>query len=209
MEEPLNSQQTPVDWTAAAAPWQHAVNVERGRRRALLRRLAALLGTGTVAFTLTTWLLLRHEGKGHVTAPAITSTPKKAEGAAPRTAPKRRTHQEGDDAPLEAARAQLDALNRDDIRGAYDLFTPQYRSAVSFAAFRRLIASHRRMFHTDEEDVVVHSQTADRASLEIHVQSDDDEDYVAHFTMVLQNGHWLVDDLRWGYEDDDNGASSA
>jgi len=64
------------------------------------------------------------------------------------------------------------------------------------------------MFHTDEQDVDTISASEDRVVADIHVSSDDDEDYVAHYTLVRIRGHWLVDDLRWGFDEDD-GRSSA
>lgn len=198
------------EWAPGPPPWQNAVKQERGRRRALLRRLAALLGTGTLAFTLTTWMLLRHEGRARSAPPTLASAPKSVDGSPKANKPGGATAPARDEEPLETARAQLDALNRDDIRAAYDLFSARYRSEVPFAVFRKLVTSHRRMFHTEEDDVEVHSQTADRALLNIHVVSNDDEDYVAHFTLVRVNGRWWVDDLRWGYEDgDSNNFSSA
>jgi len=184
--------------------WRPAFNRERLRRRALLRRLAALLGTGTLAFTLTTWLLLRHDSRSARSGPPAPAAPK-LNGKAPGPAPA-----EGEAAgeALRAARAQLEALNQDDISGAYSYFSPAYRARVPLATFRRLIRAHRDMFHTEEQEVATRSQAEDRVVLDIHVTSDDDEDYVAHFTLVRLDGRWCVDNLRWAFDEDDTHSSA-
>lgn len=208
MEEPINGGEL-IPEPAAPEPapppaWHPAFDRERRRRRTLLRRLAALLGTGTLAFTLTTWLLLRHESRSPQSAlpdppgARIDATP---HGAAP-------AGEEAVGAALRTARAQLDALNQDDISGAYSYFSPGYRARVSLATFRKLIRAHHDMFHTEEQDVKMRSQAPDRVLLDIHVSSDDDEDYVAEFTLVRLDGRWCVDNLRWGFDDDDTHSSA-
>ena len=214
MEEPVNDPEFPgesrQDEAAGEAhvtpAWEPHFERERLRRRTLLRRLTALLGTGTVAFTLTTWLLLRRP----VERPAprlATASPEIAKkgGAANDDAPQESA---AAGAALRIARAQLVALNGDDISGAYSYFSPRYRNRVSLALFRRLVLSHRHMFHTEEQDVEMRSESEDRVVADIHVSSDDDQDYVAHYTLVRLRGRWYVDDLRWGF-DEDEGRSSA
>ncbi len=201
MEEPVNDKALTPD-PAAAEPvgvWRPVFDRERRRRRALLRRLAALLGTGTLAFTLTTWLLLRHESRWARSVPPSPATPK-LEGKTPGSAA---PADEAAGGAVRAARAQLEALNQDDIAGAYSYFSPAYRARVPLATFRRLVRSHRDMFHTEEQDVTTRSQSADRVMLDIHVTSDDDEDYVAQFTLVRLDGRWCVDNLRWSFDEDD------
>jgi Domain of unknown function (DUF4864) len=214
MEEPLNNppepeipgEDSPPPEPVAPPVWQPRYEQERLRRRTLLRRLTALLGTGTVAFTLTTWLLLRR--------PADSSAPRVA-AASPQIAGRGPAREAAPDAPgaaaaaLRIARAQLIALNGDDIGGAYSYFTPRYRNRVSLALFRRSVQAHREMFHTDEQEVKTISESEDRVLVDIHVSSDDDEDYVAHYTLVRINGRWAVDDLRWALDQDDQGRSSA
>ena len=211
MEEPIKDPEFPEqDSTGLEVPvlpaWEPRLERERLRRRTLLRRLTALLGTGTVAFTLTTWLLLRHPADS---APPRLATPSpkigSSGGAQEHTAP---DEPGAAAAALRIARAQLVALNGDDIEGAYAYFSPRFRNRVSLALFRRLVRAHRDMFHTDEQDVDTISASEDRVVADIHVSSDDDEDYVAHYTLVRIRGHWLVDDLRWGFDEDD-GRSSA
>jgi len=208
VEEPLDSGEIPPEPEApepvAAPVWQPAFDRERRRRRALLRRLAALLGTGTLAFTLTTWLLLWHESRAPRLGPPVPATPK-LDGKAPDTAP---AMEEAASGALRAARAQLAALNQDDISGAYSYFSPAYRARVPLPKFRRLIRAHRQMFHTEEQEVTTRSQSADRVMLDIHVTSDDDEDYVAHFTLVRLAGRWCVDNLRWAVDQDDTHSSA-
>jgi hypothetical protein len=209
VEEPLNSGE-PAPEAAAPDPapppaWHFAFDRERHRRRALLRRLAALLGTGTLAFTLTTWLLLRHESRAPRPVPADPLAAK-TDGTPKDSSPAPGEQAAG--AALRIARAQLEALNQDDVSGAYSYFSPAYRARVPLATFRRLVRAHRDMFHTEEQDVNTRSQSADRVVLEIHVSSDDGEDYVAQFTLARLNGKWCVDNLRWGFDEGDSHSSA-
>ncbi|HTQ85345.1 MAG TPA: DUF4864 domain-containing protein [Candidatus Solibacter sp.] len=208
MEEPVSGGEFPQEEAAAApepAPvWRPAFDLERRRRRALLRRLAALLGTGTLAFTVTTWLLLRHESRAARTGPPVPASPR-VDGRARDSAP---AVEEAGGAALKAAREQLEALNRDDISGAYAYFSPAYRARVPLATFRRLIRAHREMFHTEEQDVTMRSQSDERVVLDIHVSADNGEDYVAHFTLARLDGRWSVDNLRWAVDEDDTHSSA-
>jgi len=214
VEEPVNggelqdpgslSDPGPAPQPATLPAWQPALHRERTRRRALLRRLAALLGTGTLAFTFTTWLLLRRESRSPRPA---SSAPAPKSGAAPdASAPP------GDEAAgasaLKTARAMLAALNQDDLETAYSLFSPRYRAQVPLTAFRRLVKTHRDMFHTEEQNVNTRSETRDRVMLEIRVSADDDEDYVAQFTLLRIKGRWFVDELHWSFEEDDSHSSA-
>jgi len=210
VEEPVNDA-TPQPGGGRSEPapkppvWRPAFELERSRRRALLRRLAALLGTGTVAFTITTWILLRHESRSP-RAGALPAAPGQLGEAAPDPAASGDAVAEA--AALRAARAQLAALNKNDISGAYSYFSPRYRARVPLATFRKLVTAHRDMFHTEEQDVRTENRSTDRVVLQIHVTSDDDEDYVAQYTLVRVQGRWYVDDLRWGLDQDDGHTSA-
>ncbi len=163
-------------------------------QRAMLRRLAALLCTGTLAFTLTTWILVQRERR----APAVMAV---AHGAGA-DAGAEQAAAAGE--PAKSARAQLEALNRGDIRAAYQMFSPHYREMASFEAFKALVKAHRSMFRTEEEELDSKPISPDRVRIDLHVQSGDDEHYIAHFTMVRLNGRWFVDDLRWINADDED-----
>jgi uncharacterized protein DUF4864 len=207
VEEPLNDGQieapSGLPEPAAAPAWQPAFHRERDRRRLLLRRLAALLGTGTLAFTFTTWLLLRHESRStRAGAPAPAKTDGPSQGpAAPRD-------KVAAAAALRTARAMLAAMNQDDLGTAYSYFSQRYRAQVSLSSFRSLVKKHRDMFHTEEQNVKTRSETKDRVLLDIHVSSDDDEDYVAQFTLVRLDGRWWVDQLHWSFDEDDQHSSA-
>ncbi len=168
-----------------------------GWQRVMLRRLAALLCTGTLAFTLTTWVLVQRERM----APPALAVPSGGRPPAGDTAP---SASAATAEPAQAARAQLGALNRGDIRAAYELFSPRYRTTVSFEAFKALVTSHRAMFRTEEEELDSVAVEPDCVRLDLRVQSDDDEHYIAHYTLARVSGHWLVDDLRWVNADDED-----
>jgi len=215
VEEPVNDGSIgpvgdPEGFSPAPEPvaeppvWRPAFERERRRRRALLRRLAALLGTGTLAFTFTTWLLLRHESRAPRLVSPVLATP--ATGAAKDSPPA--AEESAESGALREARSQLEALNQGDVSGAYSHFSPRYRARVPLATFRKLVTAHRDMFHTEEQDVKTRSSSADRVALDIHVSSDDDEDYVAEFILVRVQGRWCVDDLRWAVDESDTHSSA-
>src|ERR1700680_2766175 len=91
------------------------------RRRSFRHNLFLLLSLALAAFILTSWILVR------VDAPfGIFST-----------------------GPQEIVRAQLRALDRGELRPAYDMFSPRYRGQVSFDTWHELFVTHWRMFHAD------------------------------------------------------------
>ena len=162
-------------------------------QRNMLRRLAALLCTGTVAFTLTTWILVQRERQAPATRSAALET-RPATGAAGSAA--------GEE-PAQTARAQLDALKRGDARAAYAMFSKRYRESVTPEAFKALVSAHRKMFRVEEEEIDSLTLSADRVRIDLHVQSGDDDHYIAHFILARVDGRWWVDDLRWVNADDD------
>jgi hypothetical protein len=165
----------PPEPHSAVARWQ----------RRMVRRLTALLFTGTVAFTLTTWLLVRGEPQTPAQAPVP-----------PAVAPLDIS------GPAQTARTQLEALNKGDIRAAYDLFSAHYKQGVSFEAFRQLVSTHREMFRTREEEMESHEESRDRILLNLHLTAEDGESYLAHYTLTRIQGRWWVDDLHWTIDDD-------
>ena len=160
----------------------------------MLRRLAALLCTGAAAFTLTTWALVQRERHR-----ASAFTESSAQGGA--TADGQPPAQTGNAAAT--ARAQLDSLSRGEVRSAYEMFSPAYRAKVPLEAFKALVSSHRTLFHTEEEEVESTTITPDRTRIDVHLQSENQERYIAHFILARIDGHWFVDDLRWVNADDE------
>ena len=156
------------DWPAAQAHKQ----AESARRDVLLRRLRILLAAGAAAFTVTVWLLVR--------APGLPDWVARNGG------------------PSGVVRQQLEALNRGDLRSAYDLFSSRYRSEVPFQAFRRLVTSHRKLFRTQDLDLLPAGNSGGRVALNATLTAADGERYVARFDLVQSAGRWWVDDLRWG-----------
>jgi hypothetical protein len=139
------------------------------RRRSLRHNLFLLLSLALAAFILTSWILVR------VDAPfGILST-----------------------GPQEIVRAQLRALDRGELRPAYDMFSARYRGQVSFDTWHELFVTHWRMFHAD----VVRSETpaydGPGVALEIYLHGTDDRDYRARFTLIRTDGRWWIDDVHW------------
>jgi hypothetical protein len=164
----------PGSWTFLPAGPDPA---EERRRTALLRRLRVLLFASTLAFALTTWMLVRVEN------------PAALLGWSP--------------GPSTIARAHLDALSRGELRVAYELFSTQYRQQVSFNVFHELVVTHREMFLVANATFQETEDSGDRAVLESSITASDGEHYRARFTMVRIDGRWWIDDLRWGLAEDD------
>ena len=102
--------------------------------------------------------------------------------------------------PQEVARAQLRALDRGELRPAYDMFSPRYRQQVSFDVWRELIFTHWRMFHAEVLHAGASAQSGPRASLEIYLRGADDKTYRARFTLIRLEGRWWIDDVHWAEE---------
>ena len=141
-------------------------------RRNLLRRLGALLVAGSVAFTLTTWTLVRLEN------------PMRYLPFGP--------------GPASVVRQHLEALNRGELRAAYDLFSAEYRAHVPFEAYHQLVITHREIFRTREVRFGSPTTLRQRTVVETHLLAADGEHYVARFTLLRAEGRWWIDDLRWG-----------
>ena len=140
-------------------------------RTALRRRLTLLFVACLLAFTLATYVFVR------VDEPFAWL----AQGAG----------------PARVVRAHLDALNRGELREAYDLFSPRFRREVSFEAFHQLVVSHRQMFRVRELVFSERKQSWEHAVLEARLLSAEGEHYRARFTLVHTDGRWWIDDLRW------------
>ena len=102
--------------------------------------------------------------------------------------------------PQEVARAQLRALDRGELRPAYDMLSARYRQQVSFDLWRQLILSHWRMFHAEVVRSGELAQSGPRVTLEIYLRGADEKAYRARFTLIRLDGQWWVDDLHWAEE---------
>jgi hypothetical protein len=143
-------------------------------RKIIVWRLCVLLSAAVIAFALTVWFLVRMD------LPA---------GSA------------GEElAAANVVRTQLDALNRGDLREAYDLFSQRYRDQVPFEAFHDLVATHLPMFRARKVDFESHEESHARAVLDTHILSTNGERYFARYTVIRIEGHWWIDDIRWGPE---------
>jgi len=143
-------------------------------RRSFLNNLYVLLPLCLAAFTLTVWILIRMDSPFGIFSSG----------------------------PQEIVRAQLLALDRGDLRPAYDMFSARYRAQVSFDDWHRLIVTHMRMFHAEVERSEVPSSQGPGISLELFLHGDDDRDYRARFTLIHVGGRWWIDDVHWTQEPD-------
>ena len=149
------------------------------QRRSLRRNLLLLLALALAAFVLTSWILVRLD------APfgAFLS------------------------GPQELVRAQLRALDRGELRPAYDMFSPRYRGQVSFDIWHQLCMSHWRMFHANVVRTDAPELSGPNVTLEIYLHGADDRDYRARFTLIRAEGRWWIDDVHWAEEPDERDVS--
>jgi hypothetical protein len=148
---------------------------EASRKRSLRHNLLLLLSLTLAAFVLTAWILVR------VDSPfGIFST-----------------------GPQEIVRAQLRALDRGQLRPAYDMFSARYRQQVSFDVWHELIVTHWRMFHAEVLRSGEPAQTGPGVTLEIHLRGSDEREYRARFTLIRLAGRWWIDDVHWTEEADE------
>jgi hypothetical protein len=142
---------------------------EARRRQRLLRRLKLLLVAGLAAFTLATFLLVRFES-------ALTLAVA---------------------GPAAVVRAHLDALNRNDVQGAWNLFSAGYREQIPYENYEELIAQHPDVFRTRSLEFRQQLQSSQRAVLVARLLAADGTNYVARFTLVRAEGRWWIDEMRW------------
>src|ERR1700730_4200000 len=164
------------EWPALQPGASVAPSLEEAlRKRSLRHNLLLLLSLTLAAFVLTAWIPVR------VDSPfGMFST-----------------------GPQEIVRAQLRALDRGQLRPAYDMFSAQYRQQVSFDVWHELIVTHWRMFHGEVLRAGEPTQTGPGVTLEIHVRGSDEKDYRARFTLIRLAGRWWIDDVHWAEEADE------
>jgi hypothetical protein len=149
------------------------VDVET-RRRSFLNNLLLLLSLTLAAFILTAWILVRVDSPfGPFSS-----------------------------GPQEIVRAQLLALDRGELRPAYDMFSTRYRGQVSFEVWHELIVTHWRMFHGEVLRSEEPAKSGPGVSLEIYLRGADDKDYRARFLLIRTDGRWWIDDVHWAVEPD-------
>jgi hypothetical protein len=159
-----------------APPQPGAPGVEDAlRKRSLRHNLLLLLSLTLAAFVLTAWILVR------VDSPLGIFT----------------------NGPQEIVRAQLRALDRGQLRPAYELFSVRYRQQVSFDVWHELIVTHWRMFHAEVLRTGEPAQTGPGVTLEIHLRGSDQREYRARFTLIRLAGRWWIDDVHWSEEADE------
>jgi len=165
----------PAELTAAIVPQHEPAEDVALRRRSFRNNLFLLLSLALAAFILTAWILVR------VDAPfGLFSS-----------------------GPQEIVRAQLRALDRGELRPAYDMFSPRYRGQVSFDTWHELFVRHWRMFHADVVRAETPAFTGPGVTLEIYLHGADDKDYRARFTLIRTDGRWWIDDVHWTQEPDE------
>ena len=158
---------------------QHGVSgvpsMEEASQKRLRHNLLLLLSLTLAAFVLTAWILVRVDSPFEIISTG----------------------------PQEIVRAQLRALDRGQLRPAYDMFSARYRQQVSFDVWHELIVTHWRMFHGEVLRAGEPAQTGPGVTLEIHLRGSDEREYRARFTLIRLAGRWWIDDVHWAEEADE------
>jgi hypothetical protein len=145
------------------------------RRRSFRHNLFLLLSLALAAFILTSWILVRLDSPFGVFSTG----------------------------PQEIVRAHLRALDRGELRPAYDMFSPRYRGQVSYDTWHELFVKHWRMFHADVVRAETPAFSGPGVTMEIYLHGADDKDYRARFTLIRTEGRWWIDDVHWTQEPDE------
>lgn len=149
------------------------------RRRSFRRHLLLLLSLSLAAFVLTSWILVRVDAPFGILSGG----------------------------PQAIVRAQLRALDRGELRPAYEMFSPRYRGQVSYESWHELFIRHWRMFHADIVRAETTSGLGPGVTMEIYLHGSDDKDYRARFTLIRVDGRWWIDDVHWAEEPEERGVT--
>jgi hypothetical protein len=162
------------EWTSSYAAVP--AGGDASRRRSMRQSLLLLLFLTLAAFAFTTWIFVRMDSPF-----GIFST-----------------------GPQKVVRAQLLALDRGELRPAYDMFSARYRQQISFDLWHELVVTHWRMFHAEVLRAGKPAKAGPCVTLEIHLRGADEKDYRARFTLIRTEGRWWIDDLHWAEEYDEH-----
>ncbi len=155
---------------------QRQMAAQAAHRAAMLRRLRVVLGVALAAFCLVTFLLVRSESPLGEWL--------------------------GISGPSRVVRQHLAALNRGETRQAYSFFSENYRGKIPWRAYEELVSSHRSMFRTQLLSMDAPSHTSEQAVLDTRLASSSGAVYIARFTLIHVDGHWLIDQVRWSLAPD-------
>src|ERR1700693_5269020 len=154
----------PAELTAAIVRQHEPAEDEALRRRSFRNNVFLLLSLALAAFILTAWILVRVDAPFGLFASG----------------------------PQEIVRAQLRALDRGELRPAYDMFSARYREQVSFDTWHELFVKHWRMFHANVVRAETPAQIGPRVTLDIYLHGADDRNYRARFTLIRTDGRWWI-----------------
>jgi hypothetical protein len=137
----------------------------------LPRRLALLFASSFLAFSLTTWFLVRVNN--------IAEMPREANTA------------EG------VIRQQFEALSEGKTRVAYALFSPRYRSEVSFGNFEQTVHAHGAIFRATSIRKESEIETVARVEIKLRLETSGGDRFVARYTLIEIEGRWWIDEIHW------------
>ncbi len=172
MDDPDSTSPPPAGEPAATNFSAPAIPAPPRIARPLLpRRLVVLFASSFAAFSLTTFFLARMNIIADM--PHDTNT---AEGV---------------------IRQQLDALAQGETRVAYALFTPRYRSEVSFEMFEATVHAHGAMFCATSVRKESEIETLARAEIKLRLETAGGDRFLARYTLVAIEGRWWIDEMHW------------
>lgn len=140
-------------------------------RRTVVRRLSVLLVLALAGFTLAAWALVRFDLPAGLLS--LSS------------------------GPSLVVRNHLEALNRGEVRGAYNFFSPKYRTRIPYEDYRDLVGQHPAMFQTVQMEISGRRTRWGRIELETRLLTADGRWYRARFALIRAQGRWWIDAVRW------------
>lgn len=135
------------------------------------RKLALLFASSFIAFSITTWYLAR-----------MNNAPEMAKGAG---------------SAESVVRLQLSALAAGESRVAYGVFTPRYRSELSFESFDAQVREHPEMFRTAAIQKENEIASAARSEITLHLESANGDRFIARYVLIVIEGRWWIDEMHW------------
>ena len=103
-------------------------------------------------------------------------------------------------APVEAARAQLEAINRDDYERAHSYFSARLRELRSAEDFRAFVEENSAALKTTDSTFSNRSIENNVATLRGTLTGGDGRTTPVRYVLVKENDRWVIDSFRFGPE---------
>jgi uncharacterized protein (DUF1697 family) len=103
-------------------------------------------------------------------------------------------------APVEAVRAQLEAINQEDYERAHSYFSARLRELRTAEEFRAFVEENRAALKTTDSTFSNRSIQNDVATLRGTLTGRDGRVTPVRYVLVKENERWVIDSFRFGPE---------